>query len=243
VPGGRSSRPEPNRPPPGPSTIFLQNDLLAQASARIQARPDTKPDPDLKVRTALDRAAARIEGRFKEQPLVEAAIRKTVSNTYRDLGLFPDAQRQMERAVDLRHRVLGEEHRDTLSSMADLAKLFWYQGKYGQAEPLFIKVLEAERRTLGEEYPGTLATMDDLAVLYRDQGKYGQGRATVDQGPGGRAARAGRGALRHAGNDERFGGPVPGPRQVWAGRATVDQGPWRPSVACWARSTPTRWQR
>jgi hypothetical protein len=29
---------------------FLQNDLLAQASANIQARPDTKPDPDLKVR-------------------------------------------------------------------------------------------------------------------------------------------------------------------------------------------------
>ncbi|MFZ0589259.1 MAG: serine/threonine-protein kinase, partial [Bryobacteraceae bacterium] len=40
---------------------FLQNDLLAQASAANQSRPNTKPDPDLKVRTALDRAAARIK--------------------------------------------------------------------------------------------------------------------------------------------------------------------------------------
>src|SRR3954469_14045405 len=39
---------------------FLRSDLLAQASARSQSRPDVKPDPDLKVRTALDRAAARI---------------------------------------------------------------------------------------------------------------------------------------------------------------------------------------
>ena len=57
---------------------FLQNDLLAQASAARQARPGAKPDPDLKVRTALDRAAARITGRFDRQPEVEAAIRDTI---------------------------------------------------------------------------------------------------------------------------------------------------------------------
>jgi hypothetical protein len=38
---------------------FLQNDLLAQASASTQASPTTEPDPDLKVRTALDRARQR----------------------------------------------------------------------------------------------------------------------------------------------------------------------------------------
>ena len=38
-------------------TDFLQNDLLAQASAATQSGPSAKPDPDLKVRTALDRAA------------------------------------------------------------------------------------------------------------------------------------------------------------------------------------------
>ncbi len=94
---------------------FLQNDLLAQASANSQARPDTKPDPDLKVRTALDRAAARIEGKFKQQPLVEASIRQTIGDAYRDLGLYSEAQRQVERALDLRRRVLGELHPDALA--------------------------------------------------------------------------------------------------------------------------------
>ncbi len=57
---------------------FLQTDLLGQASAAAQARPDNKPDPDLKVRTALDRAAARIGGKFKDMPLVEASLRYTI---------------------------------------------------------------------------------------------------------------------------------------------------------------------
>jgi hypothetical protein len=43
---------------------FLQYDLLAQASASQQSSPSNKPDPHLEVRTALDRAAARIEGKF-----------------------------------------------------------------------------------------------------------------------------------------------------------------------------------
>src|SRR5215472_16214831 len=49
---------------------FLQQDLLAQASAKKQARPDSRSDPDLKVRTALERAAAGIKGKFAKQPLV-----------------------------------------------------------------------------------------------------------------------------------------------------------------------------
>jgi hypothetical protein len=56
---------------------FLQNDLLAQASAKAQANHTTSPDADLKVRTALDRAAVGIDGKFAGQPAVEAAIRET----------------------------------------------------------------------------------------------------------------------------------------------------------------------
>ena len=55
-----------NREAASPQAVndFLQNDLLAQASAANQSGPSAKPDPDLKVRTALDRAAARIAGKF-----------------------------------------------------------------------------------------------------------------------------------------------------------------------------------
>jgi tetratricopeptide (TPR) repeat protein/predicted Ser/Thr protein kinase len=153
---------------------FLQDDLLAQASARTQARPDVKPDPDLKVRTALDRAATNIAARFETQPAVEASIRNTIGKTYADLGLLPQAQQQLERALDLRRRVLGEKHPDTLFSMNELGDVYLTQGKYAQAEQLDTKVLESRRRLLGEEHPDTLTTMNDLGQVYAKQGKNAQ---------------------------------------------------------------------
>ena len=153
---------------------FLQNDLLAQASVAQQARPDIKPDPDLKVRTALDRAAARIQGKFERQPLVGAAIRQTIGATYGELGLFAEAQQQFERALELRRRVLGEKHTDTLKSVNDLAFLYRRQGKFEQAEPLMANALEAHLEVYGEEHAATLETMNNLAGLYREQGKYGE---------------------------------------------------------------------
>jgi hypothetical protein len=57
---------------------FLQNDLLVQASADKQSASRNKPDPDLKVRTLLDRAAAQIPGKFDRQPEVESALRETI---------------------------------------------------------------------------------------------------------------------------------------------------------------------
>src|SRR5262249_7626453 len=132
---------------------FLQNDLLAQASAVNQAKPGTKPDPDLKVRTALDRAAANIAGKFDAQPLVEASIRNTIGETYSGLGLYKQAQEQLERAIDLQRTHLGEDDPRTLKSMTRLTELHLAQGLYAAAEPLAVKVAEARRRQLGNEHP------------------------------------------------------------------------------------------
>ena len=153
---------------------FLRNDLLAQASASNQARPDTKPDPDLTVRTALDRAAAGIQGKFAKQPLVDASIRQTIGDTYGELGVYSEAQRQVERALDLRRRVLGAASPDTLRTMNKLAALYEHEGQYARAEPLYVEALEIQRSVLGEQHPDTLNTMSGLAVLYDEQGKHAQ---------------------------------------------------------------------
>jgi serine/threonine protein kinase/tetratricopeptide (TPR) repeat protein len=156
---------------------FLQSDLLAQASASNQARPGTRPDPDLKVRTALDRAAARIEGKFQKQPLVEASIRQTIGNTYEDLGLYAEGQRQVERALNLRRSVLGEKHRETLRSMSQLVDLYRLQGNYAQAEPLNVSVVEIQKGVLGADHPDTLVAMHSLAILYGYLNRYTEAEA------------------------------------------------------------------
>jgi tetratricopeptide (TPR) repeat protein len=153
---------------------FLQNDLLAQASADAQAAPDTQPDPDLKVRTALDRAAAKIGGRFATQPLIEASIRDTIGITYRDLGLYPEAERQVARALELRRRSLGEQDPETLNAAGDLADLYERQGRYAEAESLLLQTLETRRRLVGDSDPHVLDHASNLAWVYYGEGKYAQ---------------------------------------------------------------------
>ena len=160
-------------------TEFLQNDVLAQASAAEQSRPDTPPDPDLKVRTALDRAAARIDQRFRDQPSVEASIRHTIGAAYRDLGLYPQARQQMERAFDLRRSSLGGDDPLTTETMADLAGLSTLEGKYKPAESLYLKTIDGLRRAHGDDHQDVLVAMSNLALLYQYQGRYADAVALI----------------------------------------------------------------
>ena len=153
---------------------FLQNDLLGQADLANQTGEGAGRDPDVKVRTLLDRAARTIEGKFREQPLTEAAIRLTVGKAYRALGHYPEAQRQLERSVELFDANLGPDHPDTLRSKSSLAYLYGAQAKFDQAERLSLDVVKSQAARLGENHPDTLTSKNDLAQQYRAQKKYDQ---------------------------------------------------------------------
>jgi tetratricopeptide (TPR) repeat protein/predicted Ser/Thr protein kinase len=149
---------------------FLQNDLLAQAGARAQASAGTEPDPNLTVRTALDRAAVRIAGRFDAQPVVEASVRRTIGTAYFELNRLSDAETQLQRAADLATHALGPEHPDTLSILDTLGVVYNYESKYGDAKTVLSKVFEARRRMLGNEHKDTLATISHLALAIAYEG-------------------------------------------------------------------------
>ncbi len=84
---------------------FLQNDLLAEANPEKNAR-----DKKVTVEELLGRAAAKISGKFGDQPEVEAAVRLTIGEALQELGLYAEARPHMERAVEISRRVLGPEH-------------------------------------------------------------------------------------------------------------------------------------
>ncbi|MGO8673699.1 MAG: tetratricopeptide repeat protein [Capsulimonadaceae bacterium] len=160
---------------------FLENDLLAQADNTRQSGPDTKPDPALRVRTVLDRAAAKIEGKFNQQPEVEASIRTTIGRAYESLGVYPEARRQLERALELRRRVLGNENPQTLVTARYLGVVALDQDKYAEAEALDSQVVEIARRVLGPEHPDTLRAMKDLTASYIRQRKFAEAEALNSQ--------------------------------------------------------------
>jgi tetratricopeptide (TPR) repeat protein len=160
---------------------FLQNDLLAQASAATQSGASAKPDPHLEVRTALDRAAVRIPRKFDREPEVEAAICDTIGQTYMDLGIYPEARTQLKRSLDLYRRLLGPTNPTTLKTLSRLGRIALFQRDYPEAEAHFRQSLEAQRRVLGPEHPDTLFSMNGLASVHYYQGNYAQAAALYSQ--------------------------------------------------------------
>ncbi|HEV3443819.1 MAG TPA: serine/threonine-protein kinase, partial [Gemmataceae bacterium] len=145
---------------------FLRNDLLAQADPRAQAGAAQSPEKNVTLRTVLDLAAARIPGRFREQPLVEAAIRETIGTAYHGLGEYDLAQLHLEAAVATHREKLGAEDGGTLFAEHALAHLYKDQGQYAKAEPLCLKTLETCRQKLGADHPLTLMCQTTLANVY-----------------------------------------------------------------------------
>ena len=73
--------------------------------------------------------------------------------------------------MDMRKKLLGAEHPDTLGSMANLASTYWNQGRWSEAEKLAVHVMDRTKELLGAEHPNTLISMENLACTYRDQGR------------------------------------------------------------------------
>ena len=144
---------------------FLNQDLLGQADPQeIPYDRYKEPTADLKLMTVLDRAADKLEGRFADEPLVEAAIRHTIGLAYINLDNDNRSALHLQRAVELRESHLGEEHPDTLRSMDYLA--------LAKHDPdLAARVLEIRRRVLGKDNLETLRSMFALALVTRLKGE------------------------------------------------------------------------
>ena len=63
-----------------------------------------------------------------------------------------------ERQLQIRRRVLGEEHPDVAEGLNNVAVLLWDRGDYAGAESLFREALAMFRKLLGEEHPHVAVT-------------------------------------------------------------------------------------
>ncbi|MHC4092975.1 MAG: tetratricopeptide repeat protein, partial [Planctomycetota bacterium] len=144
-------------------------EFLADMLAAVDPAEEGK---EVTVLQVLGQAAETIGEEFEGKPLIEARLRHTIGETYRALGEYGPAELHLERALEIRRRLLGEEHLDTLTSMNSLGLLYRKQGRYDEAEVLQLQALEIRKRVLGEEHPDTLRSMMGLANVYLKQGRY-----------------------------------------------------------------------
>ncbi len=131
---------------------FLERDLIAQANPLDAGENDRKPDPDLKLKTALDRAVPRIAKRFEGKPLIEASIRRAIGRAYAGRGLYPEAQTQMEKACELYRAEL------THADRADVETLV--RDPYIEALFELINLCTAQRQS--QKALASIRTLEDL---------------------------------------------------------------------------------
>jgi serine/threonine protein kinase/Flp pilus assembly protein TadD len=134
--------------------------------------PSESRGNSITAREILDKAAADIDKQLSLDPELRAAMMHTMGTVYFGLGLYPKAQSLLERAIEIRKRTLGPEHRDTLSSMKALAEVQSREGRDEEAERTLRAVLEAQRRVLGKDDSDTLSSMSSLGLALAALGRF-----------------------------------------------------------------------
>ncbi|MEG4575298.1 CHAT domain-containing protein [Microcoleus sp. N3A4] len=84
----------------------------------------------------------------------------------------------------MRQRLFNGDHPDVAASLNSLAVLYYCQGKYRKAEPLFQQALEMRQRLFNGDHPDVAASLNNLAGLYLSQGKYREAEILYQQALG-----------------------------------------------------------
>jgi tetratricopeptide (TPR) repeat protein len=69
----------------------------------------------------------------------------------------------------LSQRLLGDNHPDVATSLNNLALLYDSQGRYEEAEPLFLQALAIAEQTLGENHTTTVKIRENLQKMRQQQ--------------------------------------------------------------------------
>ena len=169
---------------------FLNDDLLAAVAPGQQGI-------DVTMREVLDTAAQRVEGRFPEQPRVEASLRRTIGRTYRSLGVLDAAEQHLERALDLYDQALGPADPETRTLLFELGVIYRGQGRAAEAEAAFEQVQQGNLAApslpdLDAIDELSLAAVEEIAILRQQAGRLDEAEGLYLQALAGHEALHGR---------------------------------------------------
>ncbi|MEA5601845.1 tetratricopeptide repeat protein [Nostoc sp. UHCC 0252] len=95
-----------------------------------------------------------------------------LAGIYRATGNYSEAEPLYKQALELRKRLLGDNHPSFATSLNNLAGLYKTTGQYSKAEILYQQALELRKRLWGENHADVAVSLNNLALLYDEQGRY-----------------------------------------------------------------------
>jgi len=139
----------------------------------------------VKAREILDRSSKEIDTGLAKDPELKAQMLLVMGTVYQKLGLYAQAESLLSQAINIRARMLGPEHPDTLKAKERMSPLFAGQGRFSEGEKFDGELLASQRRVLGPNHRATLATQSELFWILdwlgRSQEGEKLGRTTLEE--------------------------------------------------------------
>ncbi|HEX4952408.1 MAG TPA: tetratricopeptide repeat protein [Thermoanaerobaculia bacterium] len=152
---------------------FLEG--LFRTSDPRQARGQT---PD--ARELLRRGAERLQTELADEPLLEARLADTLGELHTRLGLFDEAKPLLERALEVRQRLLGRQHAEVADTLDQLGSLAHLSGR-GDAVTFFSQALAIVETRNGPEHPEVAELLNRLGASLAAKGRFDQAEATLQR--------------------------------------------------------------
>lgn len=144
----------------------FQSDMLASAD------PGKLLGDKVTVLQAISAAVKELDdGKLKDRPLVEAAVRDTIGNTLRDLGRHELAEPNLRKAVELRQANLPSGTRAIAQSMENLAILLDRLQKYDEGERMHREAIRIFSALDPPDEQNIATALNNLAGVARSQNK------------------------------------------------------------------------
>ncbi len=111
----------------------------------------------------------------RQEPQDEASVARIMSRlawSYSLVGRPRAAEPLLVRALDIKRRILGAMHEETLLTLTELAAVYAVTERTVEAEALYLEGLVGLRAVLGDNHRWTLYATGGLGDLYTQQGRY-----------------------------------------------------------------------
>lgn len=121
-----------------------------------------------------------VKSAMSQRPTSAELQRRWASLLYRgawyawQIGNIADTRKIATKSTKERILLLGNEYEEVIISMSMLATVFRLEGRWQEAEPLQVRVMETSKAKLGEGHPDTLTSMANLASTLWYQGRWKQ---------------------------------------------------------------------
>ena len=123
------------------------------------------------AREILDRAAKRIETGLSDEPEIQATLMDTLGRVYTRLGLLVDASGWLEKSLETRRQLFGDQSLEVASSLYHIGELYHVKNEWNNGEEPALKSLAIREALLGDDNLDLAASRHQTGDFFAHQRK------------------------------------------------------------------------